>query len=44
MRFVGPHHTTGKQRIGIELDEDVGLNDGTVQGHQYFTSVYLRPG
>ena len=37
VRFVGPHHTTGKQRIGIELDEDVGLNDGTVQGHQYFT-------
>ena len=37
VRFLGPHHATGKQRIGIELDEDVGMNDGTIQGHQYFT-------
>ena len=36
LRFVGPHHETGKQRCGVELDGPSGKNNGTVKGHTYF--------
>lgn len=37
LRFFGFHATHGRLRCGIELDRPVGLNNGTVQGFQYFT-------
>eukprot|EP00041_Stephanoeca_diplocostata_P022917 m.554160 g.554160 ORF g.554160 m.554160 type:complete len:476 (+) comp22176_c0_seq2:671-2098(+) len=36
VRFVGPHHTSGALRIGVELTEANGKNNGTVKGHEYF--------
>ena len=36
IRFVGPHHETGKDRVGVELDEAVGKHSGTVKGNAYF--------
>jgi len=36
VRFFGPHHVDGKNRCGVELDEYIGLNDGTIKGHKYF--------
>jgi len=38
VRFVGPHKTKGSMRCGIELDEAVGKNDGTVGGEVYFSA------
>eukprot|EP00045_Choanoeca_perplexa_P003817 m.33645 g.33645 ORF g.33645 m.33645 type:complete len:344 (+) comp12249_c0_seq3:103-1134(+) len=37
LRFYGPHKTRPGPRCGIELDEPVGLNDGMVNGHRYFS-------
>ena len=37
VRFVGDHHSKGTPRIGVELDEPVGDNDGTVDDHCYFS-------
>jgi len=37
VRFKGKHHETGAARFGIELNEPVGNNNGTVKGHKYFT-------
>ena len=37
VRFVGPHAENGKPRVGVELDDAVGKNNGTVKGHKYFT-------
>jgi len=37
IRFVGPHHETGKDRVGVELDEAVGKHSGTVNGNEYFS-------
>ena len=37
VRFVGQHHVDGTPRVGVELDEATGLNDGTVNGDQYFS-------
>lgn len=34
--FVGPHHVTGLQRVGVELEKELGKSNGTVRGHQYF--------
>ena len=31
VRFVGPHAKSGKPRIGVELDEALGKNNGTVK-------------
>jgi hypothetical protein len=31
LRFVGPHHERGTLRCGVELDEAIGKNDGTVR-------------
>merc|ERR1711935_59618 len=36
VRFVGKHTESGKPRYGVELDEPVGKNNGTVKGHFYF--------
>ena len=36
LRFFGPHAEGGKKRAGVELDQAVGKNSGTVKGHQYF--------
>ena len=30
LRFFGPHHRDGKPRCGVELDQPLGLNNGTV--------------
>ena len=35
--FVGSHHVHGVPRIGVELDQPLGINNGTVGGHKYFT-------
>ena len=39
LRFVGLHHTTGKERCGVELDaaaDNFTMHNGTVKGHRYF--------
>ena len=38
VRFVGPHKTKGSMRCGIELDDAVGKNDGTVGEDVYFSA------
>ena len=37
LRYYGPHHAKAGQRCGVELDEPVGKNNGTIDGHTYFT-------
>ena len=37
VRFAGKHMETGAARYGVEMDDPVGLNNGTVKGHLYFT-------
>ena len=49
VRFVGPHHTEGTPRVGVELDGATGKNNGTIRGHVYFTcaddhGVLTKPG
>ena len=36
LRFVGLHATNNCLRYGIEFDDAVGRNNGTVKGHKYF--------
>eukprot|EP00049_Salpingoeca_infusionum_P016608 m.341668 g.341668 ORF g.341668 m.341668 type:complete len:2212 (+) comp16115_c0_seq1:579-7214(+) len=36
LKFFGEHVTKGGLRCGVDLDEPIGLNDGTVGGHRYF--------
>ena len=36
VRFLGKHAETGGKRVGVELDDAIGKNTGTVGGHQYF--------
>jgi len=36
VRFVGVHHVSGSPRVGVELSDAVGNNNGTVKGHTYF--------
>ena len=38
VKFVGSHHKTNKPRIGVQLDRPTGKNNGTVDGHKYFTA------
>ena len=38
VRFVGPHKVKGTMRIGVELDQQVGKNNGTIGGKVYFTA------
>jgi len=42
VRFVGDHHESGKPRIGVDLDEAIGKNSGTVGGHEYFSCPSKR--
>eukprot|EP00729_Bicosta_minor_P001226 gene1226-15382_t len=37
IRFVGLHKQNRKPRIGVELDDQVGKNNGIVQGTLYFS-------
>jgi len=39
LAFYGPHATHGRIRCGVILDNGTGLNNGTVQGHQYFSCL-----
>ncbi len=41
LRFFGPHKFKPGHRCGVELDEPVGKNNGTVDGFAYFA---CRPG
>jgi hypothetical protein len=34
--FYGAHAANGRARCGVELDDAVGRNNGTVGGHAYF--------
>lgn len=44
VRFIGKHHVTGKNRVGVELDapmlppywSDIAKSDGAFGGHRYF--------
>lgn len=37
LKFVGLHDADGRERLGIELEQPVGKNNGTVRKHTYFT-------
>ena len=48
VRFAGLHVHKGLMRYGVELDRAVGLNNGTISGHGYFScadghGVLARP-
>ncbi|WFD24503.1 hypothetical protein MEQU1_003205 [Malassezia equina] len=48
IRFAGSTHFASGLWVGVELDEPVGKNDGSVQGHRYFTTrmrygTFVRP-
>jgi len=36
VRFVGPHKVKATLRVGVELDKQVGKNNGTIGGNTYF--------
>lgn len=36
LRFCGNHASKPGMRCGVELDDKIGRNDGTVAGHKYF--------
>lgn len=36
LRFFGPHKTRPGSRCGVEFDQPVGKNNGTIDGHTYF--------
>jgi hypothetical protein len=42
IRFVGQHHVERSLRCGIELDEAVGRNNGTIRDHKYFECDQLH--
>ena len=39
VRFIGKHRIKGQLRVGVELDEPLGRNNGSVDGYQYFDSL-----
>ena len=43
VRFVGLHAENGKPRIGVELDDPVGKNNGTVKVCGVLCPLYARP-
>ena len=36
LRYFGPHKVKRSPRCGVELDDAVGNNNGTVGEHEYF--------
>lgn len=42
LRFYGPHISKPGMRCGVELDDPIGRNNGTVGDHQYFTCDDLK--
>ena len=42
VRFVGLHAENGKPRIGVELDDPVGKNNGTVKVCGVLCPLYAR--
>ena len=48
VRFVGQPHFAAGDWVGVELEDDSGKNDGSVQGERYFDcemgrGMFLRP-
>jgi dynactin 1 len=48
IRYIGATGFAGGKWVGVELDEPVGKNDGSVQGKHYFScehghGVFVRP-
>ncbi|KAK8038945.1 CAP-Gly domain-containing protein [Apiospora rasikravindrae] len=48
VRFVGQTHFASGDWVGVELDDDGGKNDGSVQGERYFDcemgrGMFVRP-
>ncbi|KAF9870507.1 dynactin [Colletotrichum karsti] len=48
VRFVGSTHFASGDWVGIELEDDSGKNDGSVQGERYFDcgmghGMFVRP-
>jgi dynactin 1 len=49
IRFVGGTHFAQGEWVGVELEDDSGKNDGSVQGERYFDcdpgrGMFVRPG
>ena len=49
IRFVGSTHFATGEWVGVELEDDSGKNDGSVQGERYFDcdpgrGMFVRPG
>jgi hypothetical protein len=42
LRFVGKHVTSNDFRCGVEFDDAIGRNNGTVKGHKYFECQELH--
>lgn len=48
VRFVGQTHFAASEWVGVELEDDTGKNDGSVQGERYFDcpagrGMFIRP-
>lgn len=48
VRYVGQPHFAAGDWVGVELDDDSGKNDGSVQGERYFEcdmgrGMFVRP-
>lgn len=48
IRFVGQTHFAAGDWVGVELEDDTGKNDGSVQGERYFDcpmgrGMFVRP-
>jgi dynactin 1 len=48
IRFLGQLHIAGGDWVGVELEDDSGKNDGSVQGERYFEcepgrGMFCRP-
>jgi dynactin 1 len=48
VRFLGPLHIASGDWVGVELEDDSGKNDGSVQGERYFEcepgrGMFCRP-